>query len=105
MTRRTNRAAGFVEQQESGSLDENAALLAHLWEDANEPLTAARWHQRAANWAGITNAAEGFRHWERVLNLVRDLPETEESCNSVSPAAPALGSSRSVCGWPRRPAT
>ena len=32
--------------------------------------------RRAAEWAGITNATEGLRHWERVRGLVRTLPQT-----------------------------
>jgi class 3 adenylate cyclase/tetratricopeptide (TPR) repeat protein len=60
-------------------LDEKAALLAHHWEQAGESRHAALWHKRAAEWAGITNAAEGMRHWERVRSLVRTLPRTGET--------------------------
>jgi hypothetical protein len=48
-------------------------------EEAGDALAAARWHRRAAEWAGITNAAEGLRHWERVRSLMRTLPHTSES--------------------------
>ena len=56
--------------------NEAAALLAHHHEEAGDALAAARWHRRAAEWAGITNAAEGLRHWERVRSLVRTLPHS-----------------------------
>jgi class 3 adenylate cyclase/tetratricopeptide (TPR) repeat protein len=60
-------------------LDEKAALLAHHWENAGETRQAALWHKRAAEWAGVANAAEGVRHWERVRGLVRTLPHTREN--------------------------
>ena len=69
-------AAGALEEVHGGRLDEAAALLAHHHEEAGDTMAAARWHRRAAEWAGITNAAEGLRHWERVRSLVRMLPHT-----------------------------
>jgi adenylate cyclase len=60
-------------------LDEKAALLAHHWEYAGDAGQAALWHRRAAEWAGLTNPSEGFRHWDRVRSLVRTLPQTEET--------------------------
>jgi len=71
--------ARAIEQQEAVRLDEHAALLAHHWEEAGEAWPAALWHKRAAEWAGITNAAEGVRHWERVRSLLRTLPHTTET--------------------------
>ncbi len=60
-------------------LDEKAALLAHHYEHAGEVWEAALWHQRAAEWAGLNDAAEGARHWERVRGLVQTLPRTGET--------------------------
>jgi adenylate cyclase len=60
-------------------LDEKAALLAHHCEQAGEAWVAALWHQRAAEWAGVTNAAEGVRHWEHVRSLLRALPHTPDT--------------------------
>jgi class 3 adenylate cyclase/tetratricopeptide (TPR) repeat protein len=60
-------------------LDEKAALLAHHWEYAGDAWQAALWHKRAAEWAGVTNANEGLRHWEHVRRLVRPLPHTPEA--------------------------
>src|SRR5262249_30549320 len=72
-------AAGALEEAHTERLDEAAALLAHHHEEAGNALAAARWHRRAAEWAGITNAAEGLRHWERVRGLVRALPHNSET--------------------------
>ncbi len=71
--------ARAIEQQDAAHLDERAALLAHHWEEAGEAWQAACWHKRAAEWAGVTNAAEGVRHWERVRSLLRPLPHTTEA--------------------------
>ena len=71
--------ARAIEQQDAARLDERAALLAHHWEEAGEPWPAALWHKRAAEWAGVTNAAEGMRHWEHVRRLLRALPHTSET--------------------------
>jgi class 3 adenylate cyclase/tetratricopeptide (TPR) repeat protein len=60
-------------------LDEQAALLAHHWEEAGETLEAARWHARAATWAGYSDIAESVRHWQRVYELSAALPEDEDS--------------------------
>jgi adenylate cyclase len=60
-------------------LDERAALLAHHFEGASEPLEAARWHARAAAWVGTRDLSETLRHWQRVRELAAGLPETEET--------------------------
>jgi class 3 adenylate cyclase/tetratricopeptide (TPR) repeat protein len=88
-------AARALEEAHAGRLDETAALLAHHYEEAGDALAAARWHRRAAEWAGITNAAEGLRHWERVRSLVRKLPRTSETVQlGASGCLGALG-----LGW------
>ena len=72
-------AASALKEAHAGRLDELAALLAHHHEEAGDTLAAARWHRRAAEWAGITNAPEGLRHWERVRNLLRTIPHSSET--------------------------
>jgi class 3 adenylate cyclase/tetratricopeptide (TPR) repeat protein len=72
-------AAAALEEAHAGRLDESAALLAHHHEEAGDALAAARWHRRAAEWAGITSAAEGLRHWERVRSLLRTIPHSSET--------------------------
>jgi tetratricopeptide (TPR) repeat protein len=60
-------------------LDEQAGLLARHWESASEPVTASRWHMRAARWAGLTRGGEALRHARSILRLVEDLEATPES--------------------------
>jgi adenylate cyclase len=60
-------------------LEERAALLAHHWEGAREPLLAARWHERAADWVAARDRSEMVRHWRRVRELLATAPESQES--------------------------
>ena len=60
-------------------LDERAALLAHHFEAAGEPLEAARWHRRAARWLRSSDLAATLTHWRRVLKLVGGLPESADT--------------------------
>jgi class 3 adenylate cyclase/tetratricopeptide (TPR) repeat protein len=60
-------------------LDERAALVAHHFEQAGDPLEAARWSRRAAEWAGPVHPADAMRHWRKVSELVRGLPESSET--------------------------
>jgi adenylate cyclase len=72
--------------------DESAALLAHHWEQAGEPLTSARWHARAAEWAGITNATEALRHWQSARRLLHGAPQSSETAKlGVTACMGALG--------------
>ena len=78
--RRTHAAvAQAIQTSESERLDENAALLAHHYEEAGEPLEAARFHARAAAWMGTKDLDGTLRHWQRVRDLVRALPEDAET--------------------------
>jgi class 3 adenylate cyclase/tetratricopeptide (TPR) repeat protein len=73
--------ARAIEAANADKLDEQAALLAHHWESAGESLVAARWHRRAAEWAGTKDIAASMRHWQRVRELVEgdsDAPEAAE---------------------------
>src|SRR5207244_7499247 len=60
-------------------LEERAALLADHWERAREPLVAARWHQRAADWAATRDRGEMVRHWRRVRELLATVAASQES--------------------------
>ena len=71
--------ARAIEQQNAEHLDERAALLAHHCEEAGDALAAARWHRRAAVWAGRTDLDAATHHWGRVRALVRELPDDRES--------------------------
>ena len=73
--------AKVLEEHHAEKLDEHSALLAYHWEEAGENLRAARWHKRAAEWAGLTHGLEALRHWTRVRELAcssADSRETEE---------------------------
>jgi adenylate cyclase len=68
---RTHAAvARALEAFDADRLDERAALLAHHWDEAGEALLAARWHARAARWAGVDNPTEVLRHWSLVRALL-----------------------------------
>ena len=47
--RSTRRWRAAIEALHADKLDEQAALLAHHWEEAGEAVAAARWHARAAS--------------------------------------------------------
>jgi class 3 adenylate cyclase/tetratricopeptide (TPR) repeat protein len=61
--------AGAIEALDAAKLDERAALLAHHWEEANEPIIASRWHRRAAERIGQSDITAANRHWQRVREL------------------------------------
>ena len=69
-------------------LDERAALVAEHWDAAGESLEAARWHARAAGWAGNGHPAQAMHHWGEVRRLTGAIPE--------SPEATALGLSARI---------
>jgi class 3 adenylate cyclase len=58
-----------------GDLDEQAALLAHHWEEAREAEPAAKWHRRAAEWIAGRNSSEATRHWQRVRELADQIED------------------------------
>ncbi len=79
--RRSTHAAvaRAIQEREPERLDQHAGLLAHHYEEAGEPLEAARFHARAATWVGTKDLDGTLRHWQRVRDLVRTLPESDES--------------------------
>lgn len=91
--RQTHAAvARVIEVQDADHLDERSALLAHHWEEAGEMMTAAQWHARAAQWAGLTNATEALRHWQSARRLLRDALQTPETIQlGVAVCMGALG--------------
>ncbi|HVZ08972.1 ATP-binding protein [Rhodopila sp.] len=60
------------------NLDERAAEIALHWDEAGDGAQAARWHKRAAQWAGQTDPGEGLRHWRRVRALAPAVPDAAE---------------------------
>lgn len=57
---------------------ESAALVAHHYEQAGHQASAAIWHERAADWIGIRNAAESVQHLDRARDLLGALAATPE---------------------------
>jgi len=70
--------AKALEAHHAGALDENAAHIAHHWEQAAEPLEAARWSDRAADWIGLGVPSEALTHVRRVRALLADVPDSPE---------------------------
>src|SRR5262249_14203935 len=70
------RVARVIQELYPDKLDERAALVAHHLEQAGETLDAARWHRRAARWAGVLDHAGALRHWHRVRVLLATAPES-----------------------------
>ncbi len=64
---------------EDDRLDELAGLVAHHFEEGGETLEAARWHARAAYWAGHSRPQDAMRLWQRVTELSDGLGENEET--------------------------
>jgi class 3 adenylate cyclase/tetratricopeptide (TPR) repeat protein len=71
--------ARAIEAAHADKLDEQAALLAHHWEEAGQALIAAGWHRRAAEWAGTNDIAASMRHWKRVRELIEAEPDAPEA--------------------------
>jgi class 3 adenylate cyclase/tetratricopeptide (TPR) repeat protein len=71
--------AKAIEIAHPEELDEQAALLAHHWEQAGDALQAARWNARAAQWSGVAGALQALRHWQRVRALLAAEAETPEA--------------------------
>jgi class 3 adenylate cyclase len=86
--------ARAIEVNEPERIGENAALLAHHWEGAGEPLEAARWHAAAARRMRMSDYQESFNHWKRadeLLQGVPDGPEAERLRSEVLPLLLSLG--------------
>jgi hypothetical protein len=71
--------ARAAEARAGDRLDELSGLLAHHWEAAGDTATAARWHVRAARWAGLTQSTEMLRHFHKTIDLLRDVQPTADT--------------------------
>jgi class 3 adenylate cyclase/tetratricopeptide (TPR) repeat protein len=91
-------AARALEAARSDKLEENAALLAHHWEEAGEAWLATQWHNRAAEWAQKGDIVAALGHWQSAWTLSADLPDREEIamlrlaiCQSISTRSFRIG--------------
>ncbi len=78
---RTHAAvAKALEELDADRLDERAALLAHHWEQAGEPLVAARWTIRAARSAltSLNDPVGSIRRWQTARTLLSKAPNGDE---------------------------
>jgi class 3 adenylate cyclase/tetratricopeptide (TPR) repeat protein len=71
-------AAALLEGDPEGS-GEQAALVAHHWQEAGEAALAARWHWRAAEWATYRDPLDAIRRWRVMLELLEGLEPTAET--------------------------
>jgi adenylate cyclase len=71
--------ARVIEAAHAKDLDQQAALLAHHWEEAGETLAAARWHRRAAERVGLNDIKAALDHWGRVRELARQVGDMTEA--------------------------
>jgi class 3 adenylate cyclase/tetratricopeptide (TPR) repeat protein len=75
---RVHAAVAQALEEAGGNLDERAAELAQHYEEAGDTGAAARWHRRAALWAGLSDPREGLRHWRRVRELASGVENVSE---------------------------
>ena len=75
---RVHAAVAQALEEAGGNLDERAADIAQHWAEAGDRGRAARWHRRAAEWAGLSDPREGLRHWRRVRELAPGMLDERE---------------------------
>ena len=75
---RVHAAVAQALEEAGGNLDERAAEIAQHWAQAGDTGRAARWHRRAAEWAGLSDPREGLRHWRRVRELAPGVEDERE---------------------------
>jgi class 3 adenylate cyclase/tetratricopeptide (TPR) repeat protein len=78
---RVHAAVATVLEEDGGNLDERAAEIAQHWAEAGAAGSAARWHRRAAEWAGLSDPRESLRHWRRVRELAHGVEDATERTN------------------------
>ncbi|MEE8476174.1 MAG: adenylate/guanylate cyclase domain-containing protein [Myxococcota bacterium] len=99
---RTHAAvARALEAAHPDRLDEQAALLAHPYESANEALEAARWHNRAAEWHMLKlDLIVSQTHWKRAYELAKSEPAVPESTAILLSACARLVMNSPIIGLP-----
>src|SRR5262245_63451037 len=75
---RVHAAVAHALEEAGGNLDERAAEIAQHWGEAGAAGNAARWHRRAAAWAGLSDPRESLRHWRRVRELAPGADDASE---------------------------
>jgi adenylate cyclase len=60
---------------------ERAGVIAWHWERAGRSVEAARWNFEAGSWALRSDLGEAQRRWRAAIDLLDDVPKTDESLN------------------------
>ncbi|MEA3149843.1 MAG: hypothetical protein QOD56_782, partial [Gammaproteobacteria bacterium] len=87
------RLAAAIEQHDSGSTDENAALIAEHLEAAGDSPVAYGWHMRAAAWATKRDISAAPQSWARAIRIADALP-----ADSPDRAAMRIAPRTMLCG-------
>lgn len=72
------KVAASLERSDPKQLDEQAGLIAHHWEEADDKIRAATWYARAARWVTQTNPSASHSSWSKVHELIGPEPEGED---------------------------
>jgi adenylate cyclase len=97
---RVHAAVAQALEDAGGNLDERAAEIAQHWGEAGDSGRAARWHRRAAEWAGLSDWRQGLRHWRCVRELAPGVEDPSErtalrveACNQLLSLGWRMGAS------------
>jgi class 3 adenylate cyclase len=71
------RVATAIQERASGSVEENAALIAEHLESADELHAAYGWHMRAGAWSTNRDLAAARISWERARSIADRLPDDD----------------------------
>jgi len=85
--------ARVIEAAHAKDLDQQAALLAHHWEEAADLRQAVQWDRRAAEWAGARDPVEGVPHWRKVRDLGHSLDDEDVKESRLRACGVILGGS------------
>jgi tetratricopeptide (TPR) repeat protein len=96
------RVAEGLAEIRADQQDEQAALIAHHWEQAEESFEAARWHARAATWRGDNAPEQSRAHWARVCELLGPTAESQEAISLALQASSQLLWHGSRMGMPEQ---
>jgi len=62
--------ASAMEHFYADQLDEYSGLIAHHYDAAGQPVSAAEYAARAAHWLSGTDSAQAIKHWHKVRDLL-----------------------------------
>jgi adenylate cyclase len=94
------RLAGAIEQQDPGSADENAALIAEHCDAAGDLHAAYGWHMRAGSWLTYRDLSSARMSWHRARQVADRLPaeDPDSTAMRIEPRAVLCASAWRVGG-------